>query len=64
MHPYNEDHLVEHPAILLFEELGWQFALGHDEPFGPDGKLGRETPGDVVLVPRLISTLERLNPSA
>jgi len=62
MHPYNEDHLVEHPAILLFQELGWQFALGHDETFGPDGKLGRETPGDVVLLPRLIAALEKLNP--
>ena len=63
MHLYNEDHLVEHPAILLLEELDWQFILGLDETFGPDGKLGRETPSDVVLVPRLISALQKLNPN-
>jgi type I restriction enzyme R subunit len=62
MHPYNEDHLVEHPAILLFQELGWQFVLGHDETFGSGGKLGRETPSDVILIPRLSSALEKLNP--
>jgi type I restriction enzyme R subunit len=62
MHPYNEDHLVEHPAILLFEELEWRFVSGLDETFGVDGKLGRETPSEVVLVRHLVSALEKLNP--
>jgi len=63
MHFYNEDHLIEHPAILLFQELGWQILTGLDETFGPEGKLGRETPSDVVLVSRLILALQRLNPN-
>src|SRR5438034_10971229 len=62
MHPYDEDHLVEHPTILLFEELRWRLAIGHDETFGPDGKFGRETPSDVVLVRHLRAALQKLNP--
>ena len=33
-----------------------------EEIFGASGTLGRETSGEVVLVPRLRKTLERLNP--
>jgi type I restriction enzyme, R subunit len=67
-HAYTEDQLVEQPAIGLFTELGWQVAVPPPnagvagEP--PDaGLLGRETKGDVVLVPRLRKALEKLNPS-
>ncbi len=59
---YSEDRLVEQPAIALFGELGWETVSAQEERFGPDGTLGRETSGDVVLVPQLRAALERLNP--
>lgn len=59
-HPYTEDQLVEQPAIRLFAELGWQVAT----PATDDaGLLGRDTPSDVVLIPRLRDALTRLNPA-
>src|SRR6266480_288845 len=62
-HAYTEDQLVEQPAIGLFAELGWQIALALEETFGERGTLGRETKGEVVLVPRLRAALERFNPT-
>ncbi|HWQ93313.1 MAG TPA: type I restriction endonuclease, partial [Clostridia bacterium] len=62
-HPYTEDQLVEQPAITLFAELGWQTVLASEEVFGPSGTLGRESSGEVVLVPRLCMALKRLNPT-
>ncbi len=59
---YTEDSLVEQPAIALFAELGWEPANCFYETFGPKGTLGRETPYDVVLEPRLQAALGRLNP--
>ena len=50
---YTEDKLVEQPAVALFAELGWQTANCFYEAFGPKGTLGRDTPYDVVLEPRL-----------
>ena len=61
-HAYTEDQLVEQPAIRLFAELGWQTVSAMEEKFGPGGTLGRETSGEVVLVPRLRAALEKLNP--
>src|SRR6266568_1198655 len=61
-HAYTEDQLVEQPAIGLFVELGWQTVSAMEEVFGTSGTLGRETSGEVVLVPRLRVALERLNP--
>jgi len=72
-HAYTEGQLVEQPAIGLFAELGWQVALPHPHP-GPlpageglivdeFGLLGRETKGEVVLVPRLRAALQKLNPT-
>jgi type I restriction enzyme R subunit len=61
--PYNEDHLVEQPALVLLAELGWQTACGLEETFAPEGgSLGRRDRREVVLVPRLRAALERLNP--
>ena len=60
---YTEDQLVEQPAIRLFAELGWQTVSAQEETFGPTGTLGRETKGEVVLLGRLRSALERLNPA-
>ena len=61
-HAYSEDQLVEQPAIALFGDLGWQTVSAMEEVFGASGTLGRETSGEVVLVPRLRAALERLNP--
>src|SRR5712692_7947965 len=62
-HAYSEDQLVERPAIGLFAELGWTTVSALEEIFGVGGTLGRETKGDVVLLPRLRAALERLNPT-
>ena len=62
-HAYTEDQLVEQPAIGLFAEMGWTTVSAADESFGATGTLLRETKGEVVLVPRLRSALERLNPA-
>jgi type I restriction enzyme, R subunit len=62
-HGYTEDQLVEQPAIGLFAELGWTPVSALEETFGAGGTLGRETKGEVVLVPRLRAVLTRLNPS-
>jgi type I restriction enzyme R subunit len=60
---YTEDALIEQPAIELLSELGWQSANCFDETFAPGGgNQGRETTSEVLLVPRLKSALERLNP--
>ncbi|MBI4676606.1 MAG: type I restriction endonuclease subunit R [Elusimicrobia bacterium] len=61
--PYNEDQLVEQPAIKLFASLGWQTVSAMEEVYGPGGTLGRETPGEVVLLPRLRAALTKLNPT-
>jgi len=77
-HPYTENQLVEQPAIELFAELGWTTLSAMEEifdcvepslqasPIGRGGtalSLGRETRGEVVLVPRLREAMIRLNPS-
>jgi len=62
-HVYNEDQLVEQPAIGLFADLGWQTVSALEEVFGVGGTLGRETNGEAVLVPRLRTALECLKPS-
>ena len=58
---FNEDQLVEQPAVLLFAELGWRTGTGADESFGPQGTLGRETRSDVFLLPQMRRALGRLN---
>ncbi len=49
---YSEDALIEQPAIALFAELGYETANCFHERFGAHATLGRETSGEVVLVPR------------
>jgi type I restriction enzyme R subunit len=60
---FTEDHLVEQPAIRLFDELGWQTVSALEEQLGPIGTLGRETRSEVILNPRIRAVLEHLNPS-
>jgi type I restriction enzyme R subunit len=62
-HAYSEDQLVEQPAIGLFATLGWQTVSALEETFGAGGTLGRETKGEVVLVPRLRAALCKFNPA-
>ncbi len=59
---YSENILVEQPAIALFAELGWETANCWGERFGENSTLGRETSNEVVLVSRLRTALQRLNP--
>mgnify|MGYP001321862827 CR=1 FL=1 len=62
-HAYSEDQLVEQPAVELFRDLDWSTVSAMEEVFGPGGSLGRESPGEVVLVTRLRAALEKLNPA-
>src|SRR4051812_20680793 len=75
LNPYTEDQLVEQPGIGLFAELGWSTVSALEEVFGANNPLsvgegqgegcaalGRETSGDVVLLTRLRSALQQLNP--
>jgi len=59
---YSESALVEQPAIELFSELGWGTADCFHEFDSGSSPLGRETPAEVVLIPRLRAALEKLNP--
>jgi len=62
-HAYTESQLIEQPAIALFAELGWSMASAQVETFGANGSLARETSSEVVLVSRLRTALQRLNPT-
>ena len=63
MSTYTEDHLVEQPAIQLMQhELGWDVVNCYDEWSGSVSVLGRDGKREVVLVSRLRSALQRLNP--
>jgi type I restriction enzyme R subunit len=61
-HGFTEDQLVERPALEVLESLGWEVISAAEEVFGAGGTLGRETPGEAVLLPRLEATLAALNP--
>jgi len=63
LNDYSEDNLVEQPAIALFAGLGWETENCFYEKFGENSTFGRETSSEVVLLPRLRSALERLNPA-
>jgi type I restriction enzyme R subunit len=61
-HGYSEDELIEKPAIGVFEALGWKTLSAREEIFGANGTLARETSAEVLLLDRLRSALEKLNP--
>lgn len=61
-HPDSEAAL-ENATIALFKELGYTVANCYHETYGENGTLGRETSGEVVLIPKLRSALEKLNPN-
>ncbi len=62
-HGFTEDQLVEQPALEVLETLGWEVISAAEEVFGAGSTLGRETPGEAVLLPRLHAALRRLNPA-
>lgn len=62
MHGYSEDRLIEEPAVELFQKLKWNTISAREEIFGPDGTLSRDTSAEVLLLNRLRSALEKLNP--
>jgi type I restriction enzyme, R subunit len=57
-----QDALVERPAIALFARLDYETINTFNEKPGQDSILGRETQLEVVLIPRLRTSLLRLNP--
>ncbi|WP_346842147.1 type I restriction endonuclease subunit R [Metapseudomonas otitidis] len=61
-HDYSEDTLVEQPAIVLFESLGWETGNLYAEWTGSSSSEGRQTQQDVVLEGRLRAALSKLNP--
>jgi type I restriction enzyme R subunit len=62
---YNEDILIEQPAIELFRSFDWDFINCFDEFDSPSGSpLGRETKSEVVLISRLQPKLKELNTEA
>ena len=59
---FTEDQLVEQPVVGPFADLGWDVVNAYQETLGLDGTLGRTSQHEVVVVPRLRTGLERLNP--
>lgn len=66
---YNEDNLIEKPAIKIFTDgLGYQFVNAFKEKYGVNFDmnvdapcLGRESTGEVVLASKLRESLKKLN---
>ena len=62
---FSELELAEKPAIETFQSLGYDYLNCFQEIFNEDpnlATLGRKTPTDVVLIPRLKAALLSLNP--
>lgn len=60
---YSEDGLVEAATQQVLEGLGWKVVYAwQKESFGPNGLLGRENKGEVILKRHLRAVLEKLNP--
>ena len=64
MHPPHPDSeaALENATIELFSQLQWQTANCYHETFGTNSTLGRETKGEVVLIPKLQLAVKNLNP--
>jgi len=59
---FYEANLVEAPTLYLFASLGWETANLYHEVIGPQGTVGRESEHEVILRPRLLTALKKLNP--
>ncbi|MEH1806008.1 type I restriction endonuclease subunit R [Nostoc sp.] len=64
MHPPHPDSeaALENATIDLFSQLQWETANCYHETFGTNSTLGRETKGEVVLIPKLQLAVKNLNP--
>ncbi len=60
---FNEDELVERPAMELLGELGWETVNAYSEVLGPGGILGRDSQHEAFLTHRLRDALTVLNPA-
>jgi len=60
---FSEQQLIENSAIEIFQSLGYSHQNCYEEQFGQNSTLGRETPMDVVLIPKLKIAISRLNPT-
>lgn len=60
---YSEDRLIEQTCINLFaQELGWKtINVYQGETFGPNGTLGRNSEGDVILKRQFLDAVKKLN---
>ena len=63
MYKFSENALEE-AAMVLFESLGYEVMGCFDEEVGASPTLGRKTQREVVLVDKLKTSLEKLNPRA
>lgn len=63
MRAYTEDHLIEQPSIALLSTLGWQTVNAYHTNYEPNGLLGRENAGEVVVFARLLSALDDSTPA-
>ncbi|MCB9759142.1 MAG: type I restriction endonuclease subunit R [Alphaproteobacteria bacterium] len=60
---YSEDALQRDTAEFFRDTLGWRSAWAWDsESYGPNGTLGRQDQGEVVLTRDLDAALRKLNP--
>ena len=62
---FYEAQLVELPTLNLFASLGWSTANLYHEVIGSqdsEGSEGRESEHEVILRPRLLAALKKLNP--
>ena len=59
---YSENELVEQFAIDTLKEMRWEWCDCYNEFEQGSSSLARENRGEVVLIARLRSALERLNP--
>jgi type I restriction enzyme R subunit len=61
-HDYSEDQLIEQTCIEIFKSLKYDFVNCYEEKFGALSTLGRETSSEVVIIPKLLAVLKKLNP--
>jgi len=59
---FSEDGAVEQPALMLLQQLGWQYANLMEEKPGPDNPTGRTSFHQAWLPARLRAALTKLNP--
>ena len=59
---FNEEKLIQLPAVQLFSDIGWETVDGRDEFNKGPSYLGRETANEVLLASRLEPAIKKLNP--